>query len=299
MSYFVIIKTFSGNLFLQKYFFLFEIFKKNIMQKKLLYCLLVVLSVFNSCSNEEYDPSENTILPKTLKTIYSTSPSENYDTNFIYDGNKIVSIINKNGKRDYEYDSNHIIREMVYSFYKGEETKGSETLYAYENDRLKTVTKFLSGKATRYVYNYNNDGSINIETYDLDSDTGKESKKPEKEVITIMNENIVKSEYNWGDDYDVISIVKYEYDTNKNAFKNITGLNLLLDQFSLDYETSVSSNNNIQRYYVRNIQGPSSGIIFEPHWFKMEYEYNKKGYPIKKTTYDYAERITEIIEFVY
>ncbi len=269
------------------------------MQKKLLCCLSVFFLVFNSCSNEEYYPSENTILPKTLKTIYPNSPSENYDNNFVYEGNKIVSITNKYGKKDYEYDGNHIVRETVYSFYKGEETKSNETLYVYENDRLKTVTKFAYGTATKYAYSYNNDGSVNIETYKLDSDTGKESKKSEKEVITIVNGNIIKSEYNWGDDYDVISIVKYEYDTNKNAFKNITGLNLLLDQFSLDYEPSLSSNNNMKRYYVNNIQGPTSNIVFEIHSFKMEYEYNKKGYPTRKVIYDYTEEIKQVNEFVY
>lgn len=269
------------------------------MQKNLL-CLLVILSVFNSCSNEEYDSSENTILPKTLKTIYPTFPSENYDTNFIYDGNKIVSIKNKNGRRDYEYDGNRIVRETVYSFYKGKETKSSENLFTYENDKLKTVTKFANGQATKYAYSYNDDGSITKGTYNLDSDTGKESKKYGKEVITIINGNIGKSEYNWGDDYDVISVAKYEYDINKNVFKNITGLNLLLDQFSLDYETNLSSNNNnMKLYYVKNIQGPSSSIVFEPYWFKMEYEYNKKGYPTKKVIYDYTEEIKVINKFVY
>ncbi|MBL0735354.1 hypothetical protein JI750_00520 [Flavobacterium sp. GN10] len=270
------------------------------MQKKLVCCLSVIFLVFNSCSNEEYYHSENAILPKTLKTIYPTSPSENYDTNFIYDGNKIVSITNKNGKRDYKYDGSHIVKERVYSFYKGEETKSYETLYTYENDKLKTVAKFVNGTVIRYIYNYNNDGSITKETYDLEIDTWEETKRTGKDVITIIDGNIMKSEYNWEDGYDVISVVNYEYDTNKNAFKNIKGLNLLLDQYSFDYEINMSSNNNMSRYYVKNIQGPSSNIIFEPHAFRMEYKYNKKGYPIKKTTYDYyTERIIEIVEYMY
>ena len=269
------------------------------MRKQLSYCLLVIIFVLNSCSNEEYYPSENIILPKTLKTIYPNHPDGNFSTDFIYDGNKIVSITNKYDKRNYEYDGNHIMKEVVNSLYKGEEIKKSETLYTYENDKLKTVTKFLNGQKTRYEYSYNNDGSINIETYNLDSKTGKESKKPEKDVITIINGNIAKSEFNWEEDYDVVSISKYEYDTNKNALKNILGLNLLLDQFSLDGETSLSSNNNIQRYYVNHIQGPSSDIAFEPYSFRMEYEYNKNGYPIKKTTYDYTGEIKEVIEYIY
>ncbi|MEP6805338.1 MAG: hypothetical protein ABI892_12500, partial [Flavobacterium sp.] len=171
------------------------------MEKKLLCCLSVVFLVFNSCSSEEYNPSENTILPKTLKTIYPTSPLENYDTNFIYDGNKILSITNKNNKRDYEYDGNHIVKETVYSLYMGKETKYSEANYSYETDKLKSVKKFANGQAAKYTYNYNNDGSITKETYDLDIDTGEESKKSGKEVITIVNGNIVKAEYNSGEDY--------------------------------------------------------------------------------------------------
>lgn len=269
------------------------------MEKKLLCCLSVIFLVFNSCSNEEYYDSENTILLKTLKTIYLTSPSENYDTNFIYDGNKILSITNKNGKRDYEYNGNYIVRETVYSFYKGQETKSIETLFTYEDDKLKTATKFTNNQITKYTYNYNNDGSITKETYDLGIDAKEETKRIGKEVITIIDGNIVKSECNWEDGYDIISIANYEYDTNKNAFKNITGLSLLLDQFCVDYETSLSSNNNMSLYYVKNIQGPSSNKIFEPHWFKMEYEYNKKGYPIKKMTYDYTGEIKEVNEYVY
>lgn len=268
------------------------------MEKQISYCLLIFAFILNSCSTEEI-ASEKTILPKTLKTIYPTSPEGNYDTNFIYDGNKIVSIKDKYGKRDYQYEGNHILRETVYSFYKGKETKSSETLFTYENDRLKTATKFAYGITVRYAYSYNNDGSITKETYDLDSETGKETKESGKEVITMVNGNIVKLEYRREDDYEAISILKYEYDTNKSAFKNITGLNLLLDQFSLDYETSLASNNNITGYYVRNIQEPSSSIIFEPYWFKMEYEYNKKGYPIKKALSDYTEETKEINEYIY
>lgn len=267
------------------------------MKKQLLY-YLAILVVFNSCSREDYDFSENTILPKTLKTSYLGSSKEDFVTNFIYDGNKIVSIVNKFSRRDYEYDGNHIVKETVYSLYDGEKNKSLETLYAYENGNLVAVTKFLDGQETKYVYSYNSNAIINKDTYEFDINTGKESKKTEKDIISIFNGNMIKSEFNWGDD-DVISISKYQYDTNKNAFKNITGLNLLLDQFNLDGEISLSSNNNIQRFYISHIQGASSSKIFEPHSFRMEYEYNKKGYPTKRTTYDYAERIAEIVEYIY
>lgn len=189
------------------------------MQKQLSYYLLAIIFILNSCSNEEYNYSVNTILPKTLKTIYPDYPKDNFSTDFIYDGNKIVSIRNKNEKRNYEYEGNNIVKETVYSLYKGEETKYAETNYSYKNDSLKTVTTLLNGEKIRYDYSYNNNGSINKEVYNLDNNTGKESKKSEKDLITIINGNIANSESDWGDNYDVISTIKYEYDTNNNAFK--------------------------------------------------------------------------------
>lgn len=268
------------------------------MKKQLLY-YLVILLIFNSCSREDDGLPENTILPKTLKTRYPDNSKEDFITDFIYDGNKIVSIVNKFNKRDYEYDGNHIVKETIYGLHNGEKNKSSETLYAYENDNLTTVTKILNGQKTKYVYSYNSNGIINKDTYELDNNNGKESKKTEKELISMFYGNIIVSEFNWGDDYDVVSISKYQYDTNKNVFKNIAGINLLLDQFNLDGEVSLSSNNNIQRFSVNHIQGTSSDIVFEPHSFRMEYEYNKNGYPIKKTTYDYTDQIIEIVEYIY
>jgi YD repeat-containing protein len=268
------------------------------MQKKLLYCLSVFLLILNSCSTENYDSSENTILPKTLITLYPDNPERNFVTKIIYEGNKIVSISNKSGRTDYTYDGDHILSEIKYNLTDGQKVK--YTKYGYTNDSLKTVTTSLNEKETKYVYIYNDDGTISKETYDLDSNTGKESKKTEQDILTFVNGNVVKSESNWGGSgTDVLTTSRYEYDTNNNAFKNITGLNLLLDQANFGTEISFSSANNLKRHIVFSSQGPSSNIEFEPYANTMKYEYNKRGYPTKKTTYDYAERITEIVEYTY
>lgn len=268
------------------------------MKKKLLFCLSVFLLILNSCSKEDYDSSENTILPKTLTTIYPDYPDGNFVTKIIYDGNKIVSISNKSGRTDYTYDGDHILTEIKYNLTDGQKVK--YTQYGYTNDSLKTVTTSLNGEETRYVYIYNNDGTIEKETYHLDNNKGKESKKTEQDILTFVNGNVVKSEFNsGGSGTDVITTSRYEYDTNNNAFKNITGLNLLLDQANFGTEISFSSANNIKRHIVFSIQAPSSNIEFEPYANTMKYEYNKKGYPTKKTTYDYAERIIEIVEYTY
>lgn len=251
--------------------------------------------LLNSCSNEENNNAANLVLPKTI--TYKDQNNKIYQTTaFTYDGNKMVSVSNKFVTIDFVYDGNRIVKETQYRDYG---KSCIEKSYSYSNDSLKTVTKLLNGKETRFLYINNGHGAIKKEVYDFDNKTGKESKSDENMVLTVLNGNIVKSEYNWGDGYNVISNSYYEYDTKNNVFKNVTGLNLLIDQFNFDDEMNLSSANNITRYKVHHIQNSKSTIVFEPSGNVMKYEYNSKGYPTKKTTYDYTGNIIEIIEYTY
>ncbi|WP_394775588.1 hypothetical protein [Flavobacterium sp.] len=265
------------------------------MKKILFYYLPLLLLLLNSCSTEENKDSTSLILPK--KIIYKDQNNKTYQTTtFTYDSNKIVSVSNEFVSIDFVYDGYRIVKEIQY---RDNGNSYIEKSYSYSNDSLKTVTKLLNGKETRFLYINNGDGSIKKEVYNFDNKTGKESKCDEDMVFTHLNGNIVKSEYNWGDSYDVISNSYYEYDKNNNVFKNVTGLNLLIDQLDFYNEINISSVNNITRYRVHHIQGSKSTIVFEPFEYVMKYEYNSEGYPIKKTTYDYADQIIEIIEYTY
>lgn len=266
------------------------------MKKYLLNCVLVFALSFNSCSNEESEKKENVILPKTLKTTYPNNPSENFVTTIIYDGSKIMSIRNKNEKIDYLYEGNYIGVETKYNFVNGQEVKYSETFYKYENDSLQTVTKQINDQKTKYIYTYNSDETITKETYTLDNETKKELKNSEKDVLTIDKGNLTNSVFNSGNQ-GIVSTSRYDYDTNNNAFKNVLGLNLLLDQAGFGTEKNISSGNNLKKYNISRNYVPD--IIFEPFSFTMKYEYNENGYPTKKTIYDYTGKVTAIVEYKY
>ncbi|WP_289665361.1 hypothetical protein [Flavobacterium panacagri] len=266
------------------------------MKKYLSYCCTIILFVLFSCSNEEYMESQNMILPKTLKTIYPNNPSENFDVNIVYNGNKIVSTSNKLEKTAYSYNGNYIASETKYDIRNGQEIKYFETFYEYENESLKTVSKIMNGEETRSVYTKNGDDSITKEIYDFDVKTKKISDNPKQDVLTILNGNLINLVFNWGSN-DVMTCSRFQYDAHYNAFKNVLGFNVLLDQEILGSELSVSSFNNLTRHSYSSIA--SGSIIFEPYSNSMVYEYNKKGYPTKKTTYDYADKIISIIEYVY
>jgi hypothetical protein len=277
------------------------------MKTKLLYYLIASIAlIFASCTNDDNSDNNSLILPKTItyrhqdNTIYQTAT-------FTYDGNKIVSISSEKSLIEFTYDGNQIVKEIQYSRYEGKETKYYEILYTYLNDKLETgVLTFGSQyqyNGKKYMYSYNEDGTVKKETYDTDIETGKQSENYSTDILTFENGNLIKSVSNW-EDRPYITTCRYEYDVKNNAFKNILGLNLLLDLADFSSEFNFFSLNNINTFHVVTNLVPGTDpklatIAFEPFGNTMNYEYNKKGYPTKRTTYDYKGDIKEIIEYTY
>jgi len=245
------------------------------------------------------------MLPK--KITYNNGEKIYQTATFTYDDNKIVSISSEKSLIEFTYDGNQIVKEIQYSRYEGKETKYYEILYTYLNDKLETgVLTFGSqyqygGK--KYMYSYNEDGTVKKETYDTDIKTGKQLENYSTGILTFENGNLIKSVSNWGD-RPYITTCRYEYDVKNNAFKNILGLNLLLDLADFSSEFNFFSINNINTFNVVTNLVPGTDpklatIAFEPFGHTMNYEYNKKGYPTKRTMYDYKGDIKEIIEYTY
>ncbi|MEN2400806.1 hypothetical protein GKZ90_0013550 [Flavobacterium sp. MC2016-06] len=267
------------------------------MKKEFVCFLSAFLFILSSCSNDIQENSKvNLILPKTIKYINIEKPSESLISAITYDGNKIVSIKDKKERTDFIYENNRIVKQIKYKLDGEKETKHKETSYNYLDNKLYIVETFVNYKKTKYIYKYIEDNTIRKEIYDFDNDTGKESISAKNEIFTFINGNITKSVYDWGY-INLISNSFYQYDTNNNVFKNILGLNLLLDQADFGSEINISSANNMKRHVVAMEHGPE--IASEPYADNLEYVYNSKGYPIRKTTYDYAGRETEIIEYTY
>lgn len=277
------------------------------MKKKLLYFLITsIFLTFISCSDDNDDLDTQLVLPKMIN--YKDQNNNIYQTaTFAYDNNKIVSISNENRLIEFTYDGNQIVKEIQYSRYKGEQKKYYEILYTYLDDKLQTAVLIYDDQyqynGKKNIYSYNEDGTIKKETYITDRETGKQSESFSIGILTFENGNLIKFVSHWENE-PYITTCRYEYDAKNNAFKNILGLNLLLDQADFGSELNFSSVNNIITFneFSNRLPGthPELSIIaFEPFRNTMNYEYNKKGYPTKKTTYDYTGQITEIIEYIY
>ncbi|MHC0442981.1 hypothetical protein [Flavobacterium sp. 3-210] len=266
------------------------------MKKVLLFYLFCVFFVLLSCSNDEYKNEENMILPKTLTAKYSKSSNVDV-TNFVYDGNKIITATRKFTRSEYFYDGDKIVKEIKYSSELGKEEKISETKFTYENDKLIVVHTTEYGTQYKYLYNYKKDGTIVKETYEVSRVTGKEVKNAGNEVLLFSNGNLVKKTSNSEADSLIYTrTCVYNYDSSENPFKNVLGFDLLLGQISFDLEGNLSANNNLKNMEIYS--SDQFGNTHNEYINSFKYEYNSKGYPIKKTSYG-MEGMNAIIEYKY
>ncbi len=259
--------------------------------------LLCCLTVLTSCTKDEEKSFENKlILPKSI--IYKAE-NDSYTrvTNLVYDGNKILNISNKNKRNDYQYQGDKIVKEKIYSFESGKEVKISETSFTYVNDKLIVVDKISKGNQFKYLYSYNEDGTIKREIYEVDSKTGKELKRNANEILTFTEGNLTKIESYY--EYDSMSIVEthlYRYDTSNSAFKNVLGIKYLMGEASFDSIGSFSP--------INNLEGESHYTTYQFNYTindyvcNFKYEYNKEGYPTKKTIFT-LDNLNETIEYKY
>nr|WP_294783174.1 hypothetical protein [uncultured Flavobacterium sp.] len=263
--------------------------------KSSFFYLLALLFLLTSCSNDSSNDS-TVILPKSLKVSYPGESSRTYSTDFVYDGSRIVSISDKFEKIEYEYDGNKITRAIHFKFDDRQQIKTSEILFTYQEDKLSTVEKFSEGKMVKYVYVYNSDGTIKKQAVST-NENKIDPQEAEYEIFSFAEGNLTKGVSSSGNSWGIVSTFRYQYDTNNNAYKNILGYNLLLDQGDFGFEINTSSTNNLKMYNLSSKGDPD--FVFEPFANSMIYQYNSKGYPVKKTIYDYTEKAIQVIEYFY
>lgn len=259
--------------------------------------LLSCLTVLVSCNNDdEKSPEKKLILPKS---IISKSVNGSYTsvTNFLYDGNKILKISSSNKRNEYVYEGDKIVKETKYSSESGIELKISETSFTYENDKLVVVDKISEGTRFKYLYIYNEDGTVNREEYLINDKMGKELKTPTLQTLSFTEGNLTKIESYY--EYDSITFSEtylFNYDTSNSAFKNILGLKYLLNEGNLDTIGSFSAINNLNR--VSHYTTCQSDNIKYNYTTGVKYEYNKEGYPTKKISFA-VDDVNEITEYIY
>lgn len=269
------------------------------MDKSYFYFLIIFLTTIVSCTTDNgIDQTENRLmLPKTLIVNYGYSDSD--VISFTYEGNKIKSILSKSQKNEYVYSGNKIVLETKYKIVNNQDIKLSETSFSYVNNKLYSISTIENEnvKERKYIFLYNDDGTIKKEDYYFDDPSGKVLQSDSNDVLTFDKGNLIKSVYDWGNNRDVITSSRYEYDTKNNAFKNVLGFNKLLYDLDLLYELNVFSANNITKHVNSPIK--SGTIIFEPYANTMIYDYDKNGYPTKRTTYDFMGEKIQELEYRY
>lgn len=218
---------------------------------------LLLFTILMSCSPDNgSNPAPNqTPSLKLTNVVYTNLRTPSFETtNFIYSGDVLsrIETIESTGntsKTVYSYVNNKLQSE---SFYYNGVLSGTAT-YSFTGELITNMLSNESGgiSTTNYAYNSNNQ-MINEKQYtngNLDGSNDYEYN---------AQGNVSKSLYYSG-------FTTYEYDTYKNPYSLIHGLDALMKIFGVGY-----SKNNI----TKEIQ--SGGTIKT-----YEFVYNDSGYPIQ------------------
>ncbi len=239
--------------------------------KKITTTTLLILTLFinlSSCSKEDTSNSADLLLPK--KIVSENGNGKKTTTNISYDGNKIVETISDDGSKTvFTYTGNLITKE--HSFRNGDSGVIEEQYdYTYEKDNLKSfIYTHSGGHKSKGNYIYNSDGTINIEYYSINFDTGVETKSQYASLLIFNNDKLVKT-VDSNDFYITTTIL--EWDTKNSPFKNILGFNKLKAISS--YTNNIIKITQTKTYKTSQVQNTEVATY--------EYTYNTNGYPTSK-----------------
>lgn len=248
--------------------------------KKIIY--LIMVSLFVSCSNTNNDTAEVEI-QKTLVTriAFTNQSGTGGESNFIYDGEKLVEK-NENGfKYEYFYFDNKIERIEKYLGISLQ----YKTIYEY----------YATGSLSKEMnYDYANsmfevkifDSKVNYCDVKLYRNSFEQSPTHvENQLYLMENGEVVEiRRYNINNSY--LGKTVYGYDTANSPYKNILSFN---KQLSV---TSVNNNLLSETVYNQNNELVSSV------W--NDYEYNSQKYPIScSRRINFTNGNTAVLNFQY
>ncbi|AWK04585.1 hypothetical protein HYN56_10240 [Flavobacterium crocinum] len=265
------------------------------MNKKFFF--LSLFSILISCNNDaEKNSEKRLILPKTI--IYKDAESDYISiTNLVYKEKKLLTIGNKNRRNDYLYDGDRIVRETKYDYKSGKEIEVSKKYFTYIGNKLLFTNKIENGRWYKYSYIYNEDGTIKRESYEINDITGEELKRNTYEILIFTDGNLIKKiSFTESNSITFTKTCFYEYDLSSNVFKNVLGLNLLLDELSFDSVGYLFSTNNLKKVSEYSSFQFDNNML--DYFSFFDYEYNINGYPIKKKCYG-LQGVNSIIEYRY
>lgn len=232
--------------------------------------LSVVLVLFYSCANDK-----NGGVKLLAKLIETTEDSTKITTLFTYKGNEIVSTDNSKEHSDYTY-TNGLITKVV-TTKKSDQSKIT-IVYTYDKDKLISLQS-----SDKFIINYshNADESVTYENFSIDDK--EQQKKKYHGILSFKNGNLVKDVRILDDTKAGIiskNEVSYEYDSKKNPYHSILGLNKLLNQYEF-----VSVNNSLISVVESSITNTTDDqIISSAKFYKSAFQYDDKGYPTEQIT---------------
>lgn len=234
--------------------------------KEIVGIIILVLLTFCSCTS---DPIDSLPILKKITEI-SVDGSSN-TTNFIYEGNKIVHIAKVDKFLKFYYTGDLITKVEDLNTLS---QRLNTLIYTYSNGLL---TKITSSDQYVIAYIHNEDGSIYYEK--ITQTSNNLEVKNYHGVLYFQNGNLIKDERTFDDaGTGIISknTISLEYDSKKNAMKNVLGFDKLLD-----YATIISTNNVLVRIDVASVRNSAEDqITSSAKRIDSQYKYNSNGYPI-------------------
>lgn len=259
--------------------------------KKIILTLSIFTLALNSCSNDEttdtpIDISSGILLKKTI----DNDGVDVITTNYTYNGNKLVSISDDTG-----YQENFIYTGDLITSTQEYDNGGLYSTNTFEYNTSGKITFFkrfdeFGDEYVREGYNYNSDGTITIDSYDVGTfDINGNPYIFKKETLFFTNNEIskvVSKSYDSGLNLTNTSTRNFTYDTKNNPFINITGF----EKFYFGEGDLYQGGINVNLLTASQVGASGSDVY--------QYTYNSSNFPVT-STYNYNSGGSGTIQYFY
>lgn len=198
-----------------------------------------------------------------MKKSVSTSSTGNVrTTDYVYDGNKIVSATTNSLKINYFY-TNDLISKIEFRY---NQIVSNTLLLTYDNSQKlieKTATSD-SQQVVKEIFQYNTDGTISS-TATVTSQDSDSIVENSKYFLGSSGEIVTREVYNSAG----TQITTYSYDTKNNLFKNVLNMNKLLQ-----FDSNV--------FNCTGYQASRNGVVSNSS--TSQFTYNSNDFPVTNTS---------------
>lgn len=226
--------------------------------------LLVLL--FTSCSQEK-----NGEVKLVNKIVETTADDKTVTTVFKYQGDKLVNTNSELVRNDFTY-----VDSLISQIKTTDKKNNKVTVYnyTYQNGKLARVES-SDKKVVRYQYN--TDGTINYEGFELQD---QKEKPLFTGVLTVKSANIITNKKTFVVDQKggkSTELITLNYDQFKNPWNQIAGVSKLLDHFAL-----ISANNGIMTVVENSTVFADDSVTSSANMYSCTMKYDDDKYLIEQ-----------------